>query len=438
METLVTQPVRRSSSSRSLIARLIDQPELGPRLRALPAPAFARLVQEVGVEDAGELVALATTEQLVRAFDEDLFRNERPGEREALDVRRFATWLEVLLEAGDGVAAARVAELSEDFVAHALSALLVVLDFESLRSSMEGGGDDADRVEKAIESALSEEIDGYLLIAREPDGWDAALTLVLALDRDHRELLVRLLDRCAAVSADLCEDLDALSEVLSEGASLAEDVEAEREARRGREGYVEPRAAKNFLTLARTGKGGGARDPVTRAYFREVAPKPAHSERPLPEGAAKLLAAIERLAAERPTGAARGRASAKKAALPTATNPLLDALRALREVDAPAFDARSEELAFLANVLLAAGSVEGRALRPAEAAEAALATVALGAALEKIALGETTADALFRAASARLAASGEDRYACGYLRAHEDVAAALLALGKPRKTRPKT
>ena len=35
---------------------------------------------EIGIEDAGEIVALATTEQIVTAFDEDLFVNARPGD----------------------------------------------------------------------------------------------------------------------------------------------------------------------------------------------------------------------------------------------------------------------------------------------------------------------------------------------------------------------
>ena len=193
---------------------------------------FAALVREIGLEDAGELVAMATTEQLVTAFDEDLFVSQRPGERETFDPDRFVTWLEVLLEAGDRAAADRVAELSPDFVVRALSSPLLVLDHDALAARMSEAGRQGARAEKAIESSLSEEIDGYLLIARRPDGWDAVLALILALDERHRGLLERLLDRCAYLCRGYVDDLSALHEVLSAEESLAEDVEAEREERR--------------------------------------------------------------------------------------------------------------------------------------------------------------------------------------------------------------
>lgn len=83
--------------STALLARLIEDPDLPARIRELSSERFTALVHEVGVADAGELVALATTEQLVAAFDEDLFVNTRPGEREVFDRQRFVTWLEVLL-----------------------------------------------------------------------------------------------------------------------------------------------------------------------------------------------------------------------------------------------------------------------------------------------------------------------------------------------------
>ena len=73
----------------TLLARLIGSPDLARTVRALPLGTFAALVRHVGVEDAGEIVALATTDQLVAAFDEDLFVNTRPGERETFDPRRF-------------------------------------------------------------------------------------------------------------------------------------------------------------------------------------------------------------------------------------------------------------------------------------------------------------------------------------------------------------
>ncbi len=216
----------------SLLSRLIETPDLADMVRALPLTTFAALVRHVGVEDAGEIIALGTTEQLVAAFDEDLFQNTNPGERERFDVGRFVVWLEVLLEAGDSVTARRFAELSDTFVVQALSSIILVLDHDALLLQLSVGGRAAFAADKALEGCLCEEIDGYLLVSKVHDGWDAALALILALDRDDRSLLVRLLDRCAANSSEYLDDLDALSTVLSLAESLAEDIEVEREERR--------------------------------------------------------------------------------------------------------------------------------------------------------------------------------------------------------------
>ena len=60
-----------------------------------------------GLEDCGELVALATPEQLTRVFDLDLWRSARAGRDEQFDPDRFGLWLEVLAESGVSLAAQR-------------------------------------------------------------------------------------------------------------------------------------------------------------------------------------------------------------------------------------------------------------------------------------------------------------------------------------------
>ena len=44
---------------RSALHSLIAMPDLGRTIEALPPPVFAAMVRNVGIEDAGELVALA-------------------------------------------------------------------------------------------------------------------------------------------------------------------------------------------------------------------------------------------------------------------------------------------------------------------------------------------------------------------------------------------
>jgi hypothetical protein len=373
------------STTRSVLARLIELPDLARTIQALPPPTFAALVRKVGLEDAGEIVALASTEQLVHAFDEDLFVSERVGERETLDVARFAVWLEILLEAGDEVAAARVTELDEDFVAHALSGLVLVLEEDALRERL----DDADheecrQVDKALESALTEDLDGYLLVARQHEGWDAALALILALDRNHRALLVRLLDRLARVSRGHLEDLAELSTVLTEGESLADDAEAARERRRGQKGYVEAQAARAFLAMARNAHephaGPAPRDPLTEAYFRELEPTlPAAPRRAARDALRALLpAGPQELDDASALTDSFALASTSRASI---LSRFLSALRGLSETEPRVFSQRMEEFAYLANVLLAGHEQHGARLRPKAAAEAVLATVCYGAAI---------------------------------------------------------
>jgi hypothetical protein len=403
----------RSGSSSSFLAQLFSISDIAHVVQALPNHTFSKLVRHIGVEDAGELVALATTDQLVAAFDEDLFAHSAPGERESFDCQRFVLWLDVLLEAGDNVAADRFASLSEDFVIQALSSLILVFDNEALLARMSLGDDDTFYADKAIESTLSEEIDGYLLLARVPDAWDAVLALVLALDRDHRQLLERILDRCADIGNAYLDDLDELSTLLSEAESLAEDVEGEREDRRNKQGYVEPRSAKHFLTLAKEPfskqPNQEVRDPITRSYFRDLTRQPAQPNKPPPtpriaawvHDIEHSLLEIGHPIVQQPQLASSTSASSLEQRFRTALSHIKEETR--------------EELVYLTNVLIAGSTFHGQRFRPSQAAEAVMATVCLGTVLQttttsfpptveqlQAVLEHSHADLLFRAASSAL------------------------------------
>jgi hypothetical protein len=390
--TLRKPPSRGLTAPRSLLNRLVEMPDLARTIQALSAQTFAALVQKIGVEDAGELVALATTEQLVQVFDEDLFTSDRAGEREVFDPRRFAVWLEVLLEAGDEVAARRIAELDEGFVAHALSSIVLVLGEDALRQRMDDiEEDEARQVDKALESALSEELDGYILIAKQHDGWDAALSLILALDRDDRALLERLLDRLAKFGDGYLDDREKLSAVLTEAESLAEDVEAAREERRSQKGYVEPRAARGFLELARRPlsreeRASLTRDPLTGAYFRDLErTRKAAGASTYRDGGTPVRALppwVQRELAEASRPEPSGLSISTPPTTRSATGSLVDALHALRETDPEIFSQRMEELVYLTNVLLAGEERDGARMNPKAAADAVLAIVGFGVALE--------------------------------------------------------
>jgi hypothetical protein len=391
--------------SRRLVARLLDEPDLPAAVRRLEPNVFDRLVRHVGLEDAPELLALATPAQLSAVLDADLWQAVAPGGDEAFDAERFATWLEVLQELGDEAAADKLAEMPEDLLVYALCAQVWVLDEAALLQEMVFG--DADRsaqalVDKALESSLHAELDEYLLVSRRGTGWDATLSVLLALADRHNDLLRRVLGRCHAASADTIDDAGGLFDVLTGEEVLAEDAAAAREERRARAGYVAPAAARAFLRLARGTAAGAAaasfaRDAIASAYFRDLerTPRKAEGDDDAPDADATVPEArLTSLLAE--AGVLEGEPLDRTRALVAAqedawealrpgdliaaspTTRLRQALQQLADRNPSAWAERTRELAFTANVLLAGASQDGEPLRPGQAAEAALAICALG------------------------------------------------------------
>src|SRR5437763_500189 len=103
--------------STQLLTRILERPGLVETLRELPGAVLGKLIDRIGLEDAGELVALASTAQLERIFDEDLWRADGAGDDETFRPERFALWLRVMQEAGEPALVQRLCELPQDLVA---------------------------------------------------------------------------------------------------------------------------------------------------------------------------------------------------------------------------------------------------------------------------------------------------------------------------------
>jgi hypothetical protein len=366
--------------------------------RSLEARALGKLIDHVGLEDCGELVSLATTDQLRQVFDEDLWRSEQPGKDETFDAGRFALWLEIMLEAGEDLAARKLAELDEDLLTLALCKRILVIDIDELAVTMSESerSSDLDLADKALESCLYHELEEYRLIARDEERWDAILSALVALDKEHHELLRRLLERCCAISTEYIEDNGGLYDVLTSGEMLESDLGAEREDRREQEGFVAPSSAASFLSLGRVTArqelaGATGADPVSRAFA------PARALRALRAGGADSRRTPGRPAAEPqpqrddPEAAGLVRLLREADVLPEpralalleapagdSARLLPPAIVALRERDPALYAERLRELAYLANVLLAGCGLDGRRFRAVEAAEAVVATCSLG------------------------------------------------------------
>lgn len=361
----MSSPLTRRRLGGGLLRQLLEEPELAPALRALPAPTLRQLILRVGLEDAGGLVALSTLEQLREVFDEDLWRSTRPGEDEAFDATRFVVWLEVLLEGGEAFVADRLAELSEDFLVFAVARLVRVLDVEVLMT-WATTPDEAGLLDTLVETQPCQELDEYLMVSRTEWGWDAVLTTLLALDERHPDLLRAVLSRCAAATHDEVGSPETLLAVLRGEELLLEDARGEREERRAERGYVSPADARAFLALARTAPVSPEDDPITRAYFRELKRGAAASPAAATTAVPPQSPPVRQLLAE-----AGVEAEAPETSLAT-SSLFRQALAELCEHDAVAHQRVLEELAYLANALVAGDTSAARGWRPVEAAERVL------------------------------------------------------------------
>lgn len=378
-----------------LLDRVLATPQLAAELQTLAPRELLAIVRRVGLEDAAELVALASTEQLLGVFDEELWRSARPGDAERFDARHFAFWLEVLLEAGDAVVAERLAALPEELVALALGAQILVVPLEDLEARIrDGAGDDeAELLDKRLGDAPTLELLDFLLIARNPDAWDAVITAVLALDRDHHALLERLLHRVLTLTEEYVGEEGGLLAALSADERLATDAAAERSDRRAASGYVDPQDAAAFLALGPS----ATRDPISAAYFRSFERRPASPRPALPPDSA-LGRLVEEALVDDPAEA-RPRQLTAGGGEPAPF--LIELLASLAARDPVLADTRRAELAYLANVLVAGGTQHGRRYRPIEAVQAAIAAIeralATSSPVERAAAVERTPlDVLFR------------------------------------------
>lgn len=365
--------------ARNALLRILEEPQLVAAVHDIPAERFADLVAHVGLEDASELLALATREQVEEVLDRELWRSVRAGEDERFDASRFGAWLEVLLEAGDRHAAQRLSELPEELVLLGFSTHVLVVDIDALGVEMSDRHDDeAELLEKALEGCLYQEFEEYRVIARRTEAWDAVIGALVALDREHHDLLRRILERCAAASSEYIEDNGGLYDVLTSEEMLEVDAAAEREDRRAAAGYVAPSAAKSFLALAEKVPlselvAARDRDPVARAYFRELDRHATKPRRPVEQRASTPEPALQRL--ERLLVAAGVGETGQGLALRPAPHTLSSFSRALGALhaEAPGVHAeRLEELAFVANVLIAYERTDRR-LAPMRAIELATA-----------------------------------------------------------------
>jgi len=371
---------RHDVPSTQLLTHILERPGLVEAVRELPGAVLGKLIDRIGLEDAGELVALASTAQLERIFDDDLWRADAAGADETFRPERFALWLRVMQEAGEEVLVQRLCELPQDLVALAVHRLVLVLDMDVLEEQLSPGDDEALELERALEWSVSEEWEEFRLLARDPDAWDDVWGALLALDRDHHDRLRAILEACCAMCTEYISGQGGLFQVLTADEMLDSDVAAARDDRRSAEGFISPADARAFLELAR--RGDVEPDAITRSYFRNLEPKTMAPARAEPRKHTRDLAALLKEAEVIAPRAALPLAALTDGLAPQETHlvaPLFErAMGDLRERDPELFAARVREVGYLVNVWIAGGAHEGRRPRPAEALEMVLRTCEAG------------------------------------------------------------
>jgi hypothetical protein len=381
---------------------LRDNPSLPALVRTLAPAVLKRLIEHVGLRDAGELIALTDTRQLREIFEESLWQTLAPGQAETPRPEVFLQWLDVMLEAGPTFAAERLIELGDTFVVLHLAPLVRVREFHPF--------DDGANPEKRDEPAEPELIGEYLVCPEHEDEWDTVRAVLLELDGEDAEFTRRVLARCCrrATVRGYGDDQQ----------SLLHDEAHTREQRRERRGFVTPVMASLFLKMARDAAlddlvSERAYDAVAEPYFRPAAQPggarpngyagestaalgdadddagdaddaqvavPLMHRRALEQALIDAEVITDESAPRLPGPAApagleigRGTAAADEAVLELQLH--LDRLQHRRP---DLFSARLAELVFLANVLMAGSWYQGQRFTEPEAAHAALACANLG------------------------------------------------------------
>ncbi len=382
----------RSPDARQLVRAMTESAALPAFVQQINPHTLKHLVDDVGLEDAGALIAHVSNQQLVHLLDETLWTGARPGDPDKLSVAELLRWLDLWNGLGKGFVADKLYELGDDFCALAFSRLLVIADFDMAARVLD-------------EHTLA--IGRYIVRVRVDDEWDAVQTAVTALWQDYP-------DYCEAIFARLAFRHSILGE---DDTAKVLDADASHAHEQGREesGFVTSVMAGSFLRDLRFADVDALSletdyDLMTQDYFRRRASlkeQAAAAARPVDQSEAESEASGP-AAGSSESGSADGaeldaagtaalnalevelfayeRAQMRPAALLTGpeTVEVVDAdwvrvalgrLQSEPEV----FDARMDELTYLSNLLMAGTESGGERLDSSEAANLVIATCTLGA-----------------------------------------------------------
>ncbi len=248
-----------------VLARITDTPQLARAVPLLRPEVLHAVIAHYGLDDCGELIALATPQQLSAVFDLDLWKAPRSGAVEQFDPARFLEWLEVLVDADPAIAADRLAQQDVALVVAGLSPSITVWDPAVFSSVGRTDRRRPCRERRPRARGAHVEVGGYLVVARRTEAWDAIVEVLVALEKHHSATFHRVMRACRQLS-DSGRELDGLDDLLPDAEQLRFDLSLGREERRDLLGYLPPEQARAFLDAAR-GVSLAAGPPGTDAVF---------------------------------------------------------------------------------------------------------------------------------------------------------------------------
>lgn len=237
----------------------------------------------------------------------------------------------MLVEAGDAVAAAKLAGMPLSQIVTGLAQHVDVYDVAAVSTYETSDGELWD-YSGPVRDRVGCEIAGYHVAARREDAWDAIVAVLIALDAHHPDCFVTLMRAVRSHSYSRPE-ADGFHALLENREQMMFDVADERERRRQQRGFASPADARAFLQASRS-------TPLPRAAVNQGSQSTGIVKR----SASRIRRYMQRLS----------------------------------EIDQAAYEGRNADLAQLGNILISGCPLQGRAFTAKEAADAAVAICNIG------------------------------------------------------------
>jgi hypothetical protein len=236
---------------------------------------------------------------------------------------------------------------------------------------------------------------GYLVVARRIETWDAIVDVLVLLDAEHHDYFHRVMRGCRSLSSSTPE-VDGLHDLLTDREQVMFELAFDRERRREKQGYVTPAQARAFLQMSRRLRLGHDTappgSPVARAYFRAIewtmaADASGGSSRlaaasgawPVAKDSADAVAAVVEVLLEAGVLTQPPRALLDGPRGHAPRHARIQAhMQFACDCDHAAYSMRSQEVAYLANTIVAGCSIQARPFTVQEASDAVVAVCNLG------------------------------------------------------------